>query len=430
MLAKEMFLFTLILVCSSQPSMEDILSRFIHIGEQIFEKLDSESLVKCRTVAKSWKIFISNGKDLPICIMNAHTNIEKTKLWKTYKKCPTEKVARIAIDVEKVYKELKKPLGGYLKDRRFWRKKKWCYLGKGSPMHIAIREEYFDVFQLILNNTNEKNPTDINGDTALHAVAEKGLSEVCNMIMEHLDDKNPKSINLERTPLHKAASGGHLQTCELIMKYLDDKNPSDYFGKTPLHMAARYGQFEACQLFIQNVTNKNPKDRWGKTPLHEAADSGHYEIYCMIMANVTDKNPRNDCQKTLLHLAAEGGYYDLCQMIIENVQEKNPRAHVQLTPLHMAAIYGHYDICKLIIENVDEKNPKDIHGRTPMDLAAKNGHKSVCQLFQEGMSFFQIFRSNLKCNYHNLRPYSTLSKIQYERRKTKPVTMKTNFIHT
>ena len=140
--------------------MEDILSRFLHIGDKIFEKLDSESLAKCRTVSKSWKIFISNGKILPISIMNAHTNIEKTKLWKTYKKCPTEKVARIAIDVEKVYKESKKPLGRYLKHRRFWRKKKWRYLGWSLyPMHIAIREGYFDAFQLILNNTNEKNPT-------------------------------------------------------------------------------------------------------------------------------------------------------------------------------------------------------------------------------------------------------------------------------
>ena len=63
---------------------------------------------------------------------------------------------------------------------------------------------------------------------------------------------------------------------------------------------------------------------------------------------------------------------------------------------------------RLIIENVDEKNPKDIHGRTPIDLAEKNGHKSVCQIFQEGMSFFQIFRSNLGCKFNNLRHYRYL----------------------
>ena len=129
--------------------MEDILSRFIHIGDQIFEKLDSENLVKCRTVTNSWKIFIGNGKNLPICIMNAFTNIEKEKLWNTYKKCPTEKVARIAVDVEKVYK--------YSKNRpenapfnysrgRFLRKEKFQYLPylPQDPMHVAIREEYFD----------------------------------------------------------------------------------------------------------------------------------------------------------------------------------------------------------------------------------------------------------------------------------------------
>ena len=110
--------------------MEDILSRFIHIGDKIFEKLDSENLVKCRTVAKSWKIFIGNGKNLPICIMNAFTNIEKEKLWNTYKKCPTEKVARIAIDIEKVYKDSKNPPESalnYSRGRGFLRKDKWWY---------------------------------------------------------------------------------------------------------------------------------------------------------------------------------------------------------------------------------------------------------------------------------------------------------------
>ena len=253
-----MFLLTITLGCRSQPSMEDILSRFIHIGDQIFEKLDFENLVKCRTVAKSWEIFIGNGKNLPICIMNTFTNIEKEKLWNTYKKCPTEKVAGIAVDVEKVYRYSKlrpeNALFEYSRGR-FLKKEKFRYLPflPQDPMHVAIREGYFEAFQLMLNNTKEKNPTDPNGrDTALHVAAKKGDLEMCKMIMEHIDDKNPKAKGHGTTPLHEAASAGHLQTCKLIMKYLDNKNPCDNGGNTPLHDAARYGQFEACKLFIKN----------------------------------------------------------------------------------------------------------------------------------------------------------------------------------
>ena len=280
--------------------MEDILSRFIHIGDKIFEKLDSENLVKCRTVAKSWKIFIGNGKNLPICIMNTFTNIEKEKLWNTYKKCPTEKVARIAIDVEKVYKASKNP-----PDREFFRKGKPYYLPSlpEDPMHVAIREGYFDVFQLISNYTKEKNPINHNGDTALHVAAKKGDLEMCKMIMEHIDDKNPKKRPLYNgtTPLHEAANAGHLQTCKLIMKYLDNKNPCNNFGETPLHEAARGGQFETCQLFIQNVSNKNPKDKYGKTPLHEAARRGQFETCQLFIENVSNKNPKDKYGKTPLH---------------------------------------------------------------------------------------------------------------------------------
>ena len=42
--------------------MEEIVLRFPHIGQQIFEKLDDQCLVKCRKVQKSWKDFISNEK--------------------------------------------------------------------------------------------------------------------------------------------------------------------------------------------------------------------------------------------------------------------------------------------------------------------------------------------------------------------------------
>ena len=53
--------------------------------------------------------------------MNAFTNIEKEKLWNTYKKCPTEKVARIAVDVEKVYEYSKlRPENALCEYSRVW----------------------------------------------------------------------------------------------------------------------------------------------------------------------------------------------------------------------------------------------------------------------------------------------------------------------
>ena len=42
--------------------MEEIITRFPHLGEQIFDQLKGKDLQKCREVEESWKIFIDRQK--------------------------------------------------------------------------------------------------------------------------------------------------------------------------------------------------------------------------------------------------------------------------------------------------------------------------------------------------------------------------------
>ena len=44
--------------------MDAVLARFLHLAEQIFEKLDDGSLLRSRVVARTWKGFI-DYKDYP-----------------------------------------------------------------------------------------------------------------------------------------------------------------------------------------------------------------------------------------------------------------------------------------------------------------------------------------------------------------------------
>ena len=45
-----------------QQSMDEILLRFPHLGEQIFQSLDLENLSNCWEVSKFWWDFINNDK--------------------------------------------------------------------------------------------------------------------------------------------------------------------------------------------------------------------------------------------------------------------------------------------------------------------------------------------------------------------------------
>ena len=47
---------------AKNPTIEEILWRFPHIGEKIFKNLSNKNLVKCKIVSKSWNHFIINQK--------------------------------------------------------------------------------------------------------------------------------------------------------------------------------------------------------------------------------------------------------------------------------------------------------------------------------------------------------------------------------
>ena len=62
--------------------MEEVFLRFGHIGDQIFEELDSQTVSKCTFVGKSWKLFLNEGKVQACRIIKTYTNIEEKNLRK------------------------------------------------------------------------------------------------------------------------------------------------------------------------------------------------------------------------------------------------------------------------------------------------------------------------------------------------------------
>ena len=198
-------------------------------------------------------------------------------------------------------------------DFKYWVDKKTSFWNQ-IPLAIAVIDNRMDICQLIVKNAAEKNPPyDPHLRTPLHAAAYLGHFEIFNNIIDSTEDKNPATTR-QVTPLHLAAERGHFEICRSIIEKVEDKNPANIDGHTPLHEAANQGHFEICRLLIDSVHNKNPRDHHGITPLHMAAKVGSLETCQLFIDNLQDISPVNDQGETPFDLARQcGGNERLCQ---------------------------------------------------------------------------------------------------------------------
>ena len=230
--------------------MENVLLRFPHLGEAIFQKIDNKSLASCQKVSRSWYRFIQ---------------YQKRPKWTRIKH-------RQVKNLETLSKELN---------------------GLESYDGSAIKGSFGRMFFSAIRNKSMYHT----GYTLLHLTAVCGYLETCELIIQkirNIEDKNP-SNEWGQTPLHYAAENGRLEVCQLIIQSVDEKNPPNNIGYTPLHYAARWGKAFICELIMKNITDKNPKASNGSTPLHEAAKAtqsrqDNLDVCKVLVENGADKN--------------------------------------------------------------------------------------------------------------------------------------------
>ena len=207
---------------------------------------------------------------------------------------------------------------------------------------IAAMRGHFYVVKYIMDNSEDKNPSDSVGDTPLHRAAKGGHLVIVRYIMDNIEDKSPKDHD-GNTPLHHAAMGGHLAIVRYIMDKIEDKCPKDQEGNTPLHYAATplrpplqsvsvSRKLEVFKYIFEHVDEKNPENLNGITPLHLAATQPEIYILKYILDNIDDRY-RNDLPFciphllegkdkrgwTSLHFAADSEQLKVVEYIMENV---------------------------------------------------------------------------------------------------------------
>lgn len=348
---------------SIENGINDIILRLPELGEQIFEKLDDQSLTNCRIVNLLWLGTIDNLEGTSIRIINKHAALskeyEKTKAnqqnpFAFYRAVKLKKKKKIIEEVLQKYHETNPNL-----------------LGKLTPLHIAASQgKNFTVISLIKIGV-EMNPRDLLQWTPFIHAAENGHLDICKLLYLFNADVDCRT-NLGETALHHASYQEYYEVCEFIIKKTRNINPRNYDNATPFLNPIISGDFELCQLFVRsNVDTAIETSTSKQTPLHFAALKGFLQICELLIDCVENKNPLDFENCTPFHYAALCGHFHVVKLFIEKNVDVDMKTNDGSTALHFAAKCGHYKVCKLIIEVAKEINPKNDKGFTPLDLSKK-----------------------------------------------------------
>ena len=170
--------------------------------------LDIKSLVQLREVSKPLKNFIDQEKTVWIRMIQKHaTNFSESDNWR-------KSISKISTDA---IKELASGVNQFFAFEPSRCNEKW------SLLHIAAERGILQIFQIIIERSDMKNPENKSGFTPLHFAAQNGYLAICHVIFGKTTEKNPKT-DLDVTPHYLAGKNGHFKVCQFFVNSLEDKN--------------------------------------------------------------------------------------------------------------------------------------------------------------------------------------------------------------
>ena len=127
--------------------MEELFDRFPHLSENIFLKLNYQSLLTCRKVSRTWNKTIEVERLSYFKIIKSYTKCSDELLKKILNKCgaPIVLVSTLNEIFSKFPKGTKQS-NQYLKG--------WFF----TPLHMAALNGHLAVYKLIMENVEDKNP--------------------------------------------------------------------------------------------------------------------------------------------------------------------------------------------------------------------------------------------------------------------------------
>ena len=340
-----------------------------HIGEQIFESLDTLGLINCMEVSETWRELAENvlikrlkGKIYVSIYKACRRKHGKTRLAQALLKDLDNTVLFQIALVSETWKVLAENA----------LTKRW----KGN-IYEACKNGETKIVQLLLERcTSEEsglNITDRNGYTPFIMACYYGHKDLVKLLLDH-----PERIELNAkvpygwTGFMFACQKGHKEVVKLLLNHserieLNVRDNED--GRTPFMLACINGHKEVVQFLLERCNSEesglNTKDESGDTPFSWSCRNGHKDVVKLLL---------NHSERI----------------------ELNARNNYGWTAFIEACYYGHKDVIQLLLDNFEriELNATDKCGFTGLMIAHRRGHQDIVQMIKSrmtGVTFLPCF---------------------------------------
>ena len=195
---------------SVKGQIEETFLRFPHLGEQILENLDDQSLLKCKKVSRQWSNFVTETKALPIELLRKYTFISVARLKKSLQNHKIKIIQKLANCAVNEHKSM--PYLGNTGQARL--------IYQMTSKNYLHNIQYF-LIELMLQNVTDKNLT---------KKPDQGFSDL----------------------LFYAVRNGHFPICKFITEKLKDAQNDKPWGMILIATANHHGYHDISKLLISS----------------------------------------------------------------------------------------------------------------------------------------------------------------------------------
>ncbi|OPB40882.1 hypothetical protein A0O28_0009630 [Trichoderma guizhouense] len=220
----------------------------------------------------------------------------------------------------------------------------------------AASTESLDAVKLLLSENIDVSETDIDGRSAIHAVAIGGVVEMLQSISNLPGFDINARDNEQQTALILAVQFDHVKLVRELCLKKADVTLADSQGKTALHYAVSK-DINITRALLKEKASGVIGDKEGQTALNLACRLGYVEVVEAMVNNLDNASLLNQvhvdqaAKNTPLHIAAKFGYTAIVKLLLSKGVNVSLEDSSGNTAIQLSASAGHLDVLRILLEH-------------------------------------------------------------------------------